>query len=241
PLDAAERIESMIRAARRIGNRLLGSVFGRRSEGDLADEIDFHIRLLAEEDIRRGITPEEAYRRARLKFGSVESTKQSYREQRDLPALDAVLRDLRYALRGIRKNPGFAAVAILSLAIGIGANTAIFAVVNGVLLQPLAYKDPQRVYGIREVINNGVAPVNPLHALEWARQCPSLEQVALMRGARVQLTGAGEPVSIRGVRVAHNLFSLLGVEPILGRAFLAQEEREGNDRVVIVSESLWRS
>jgi len=222
-------------------NRLLGSLFRRNADGDLAEELDSHIRLLADEDIRRGLPPEEAYRRAKLQFGAVESTKESYRDQRGLPALDAIVQDLRYAFRGMRKNPGFATVAILSLAIGIGANTAIFSLVNGVLLQPLAYKDPQRLFDIREVINNARVPVNPVHALVWAKQCRSLEQVALMRGARAQLTGGGEPMSIPGADVPHNLFQLFGVEPILGRAFFAEEEREGNDRVVILSESLWRS
>ncbi len=235
----------MIRILRRAWNRLLGSLSGHRRERDLAEELDAHIQLLAEEEIRRGLPPEEAHRRARLQFGSVESTKESYRDQRGLPALDAIVQDLRYGFRGLRKNPGFAAVAILSLAIGIGANTAIFSLVNSVLLQPLAYKEPQLLFSVREVafqLNNGsIMPVNPLHAREWAKQCPSLEDVALMRSTRADIISGGEPASIRGADVPHNLFTLLGVEPIVGRTFFAEEEREGNDRVVILSESLWRS
>jgi predicted permease len=224
-------------------NRLLGSLFGQRRDSDLAEELESHIQLLAEEEIRRGLPAELAYRRARLQFGSVESAKESYRDQRGLPVLDAILQDLRYALRGIRKNPGFATVAILSLAIGIGANTAIFSLVNGVLLQPLAYKDPQRLFAVREVIArvSASAPVNPVHAREWAAQCPSVEQVALMRANRFDLSSGGEPASIPGADVAHNLFTLFGVQPLLGRTFLAEEERQGNDGVVIISESLWRS
>src|SRR5688500_12653006 len=210
----------MTRTLRRAWNRLLGSLFGRRQESDLAEELDSHIQLLAEEDIRRGLPPEEAHRRAKLKFGSVESTKESYRDQRGLPVLDATIQDLRYALRGIRKNPGFAAVAILSLAIGIGANTAIFSLVNAVLLQPLAFKEAQRIFAVRELYP-GLAPVNPMHALEWAKQCPSLEQVALIRGNRTDVASGGEAASIPGADVPHNLFTLFGVEPILGRAFLA--------------------
>ena len=124
--------------------------------------------------------------------------------------------------------------------IGIGANTAIFSLVNAVLLQPLAYKDPQRLFAVREIQPSfrrlETVAVNPVHAREWADECPSLEQVALMRGGpRQMLAGGGEPVSVPGARVPHNFFALFGVEPILGRTFLPEEEQEGNDRVVILS------
>ena len=178
-----ERNEGMIRTLRRTWNRFLGSLSTARREGDLAEELECHIQLLAEDNMRRGVPPEEARRRARLQFGRMESTKESYRDQRGLPFLDALRQDLRYAFRGIRRNPGFAAVAILSLAIGIGANTAIFSLVNTVLLQPLAYQEPQRLFAVRELIPHffGQNPVgvNPVHAREWAKQCPSLEQVAV--------------------------------------------------------------
>jgi putative ABC transport system permease protein len=176
-----------------------------------------------------------------VQFGSLEAAKESYRDQRGLPVLDSIVQDLRYAWRGIRRNPGFAAVAVLSLGIGIGANTAIFSLVNAVLLEPLAYHDPQRLFWAREVTSVGVAPVNPVHAREWARQCPSLEQVALMRSNRADVAAGGEPASVPGADIPHNLLALLGVEPILGRSFLPEEEQEGNDRVAILSESLWRS
>lgn len=235
----------MIRAIRRNWNRLLGSFFRRPSDSDLADEIESHIHHIADEDIRRGLPPEEALRRARLQFGGVASTKENYRDQRSLPGFDALDQDFRYALRGIRRNPGFAAIAIFSLAIGIGANTAIFSVVNAVLLQPLAYKDPHRLFAVQEIspqLNNGKAmPVNPLHALEWAKQCPSLESVALLRGNRADIAGGDEPASVLGVDVPHNLFTHFGVDPILGRTFFAEEQQEGNHRVVALSEALWRS
>jgi putative ABC transport system permease protein len=235
----------MTRALRRTWNRLLGSLFRRNPDGDLAEEFDSHIQLLAEENIRRGIPPDEAHRRARLQFGSVESVKESYRDQLGLPALDSIVQDLRYAFRGIRKNTGFAVVAILSLTIGIGANSAIFSVVNAVLLRPLPFNDPHRIFAVREIVpqisGQNSIPVNPLHAREWATQCPSLEHVALMRGTRVQIAAGGEPASILGAQVPHNLFVLFGVKPILGRTFLAEEEQEGSDRVVILSESVWRS
>ena len=235
----------MIRTLRRTWNRMLGSFFRRNSDGDLAAELELHISLLAEENIRRGMPPDEAWRRARLEFGSLESAKESYRDQRGLPVLDAVFQDVRYALRGIHRSPGFAAVAILSLAIGIGANTAIFSVVNTVLLRPLGYKDPQRIFVVREVLPHlaGITsiPVNPVHVIEWARRCQSIERAALIQGTRVQTAAGGEPASILGARVGQDLFALLGIQPILGRTFLPEEEKEGNERVVILTEPLWRA
>jgi predicted permease len=237
--------ERMIRCLRRTFNRLRGSLVGGRSDRDLADELDAHLRLLADEDIRRGVPPEVAYRRARLRFGSIESAKERYRDQRGLPFLDTLIQDVRYAWCGMRRNPGFAAVAILSLAIGIGANTAIFSLVNGVLLRPLSYAEPDRVYAVREIRLPQAAPgsraANPMHARAWGAQCPSLESVGLIRGGRAQVAAGGEPASIPSADVSANLFTLLGVRPILGRAFLAAEEEEGGARVVILSESLWHA
>ncbi|HYZ85538.1 MAG TPA: ABC transporter permease, partial [Bryobacteraceae bacterium] len=233
------------RALLRNWNRLSGSLFGRRREDDLDEELEAHIRLLADDNERRGLPPDEAIRQARLQFGSMEATKESYRDQRGLPFLDTTFQDLRYALRSIWKSPGFATVAILSLAIGIGANTAIFSLVNMVLLQPLAFKEPQRVFALRETLPKfsgpKSVPVNPVHVREWGRQCPSLEQVALMQGDRMDLVSGSEPVSIPGINVSHNVFALFGVEPIMGRTFLPEEEQEGSNQVVMLSESLWRS
>ena len=129
--------------------------------------------------------------------------------------------------------------------LGIGANTAIFSLVNSVLLQPLAYKDPQRLFAVRELLpdlfGQTPIPVNPVHARAWAKQCPSLEDVAVMRSNRADVASGGEPASVPGADVPYNLFTLFGVELILGRTFMADEEREGYTRVVILSESLWRS
>jgi len=232
------------RALRRFWNRLLGSLSSRHADAELSEELASHIQLMAEEEIRRGVAPEVAHRNARLRFGSVDAAAESYRDQRGLPLLETVFQDLRYSIRGIRRHPGFAAVAVFSLAIGIGANTAIFSLVNSVLLQPLAYKDPSRVYSARtllpSVFDRNPIAVNPMQAREWARECASLEQVALMRGRSAQIVAGGEPAALRGGDVPHNFFSLFGVEPLLGRAFLMEEEQEGHDRVVILSESLWR-
>jgi putative ABC transport system permease protein len=235
----------MTRTLRRAWKRLLSSLSRRKDDPDLAEELESHIRLLTDENIRRGLPPEEARRRARIQFGGLESTKESYRDQRGLPALDTHLQDLRFASRGIRRKPGFAAVAILSLAIGIGANTTIFSLVNSVLLHPLAYHDPQRLFSVREIapqLNNGKPmPVNPLHAREWARQCPAVEQAAVMDVGSASLVVNGEPARVPAAAVSHNLFAVLGIDPLWGRTFLPEEEQEGRDPVVILSESIWRS
>ncbi|HJU42256.1 MAG TPA: ABC transporter permease, partial [Vicinamibacterales bacterium] len=234
----------MMRILRRGWRRLLGSLPARTADTELAEELESHIAMLTDENMRRGMTREEAERRARIKFGNVEAMKERYRDQRGLPFLETTLQDLRYSVRVLRKNRGFTAVAVLSLAIGIGANTAIFSLVNGVLLQPLAYPDPDRLFAARTTpaVNfGGVFPVNPAQARAWAEGCPSLEGVAILRPSRGQLAAGTEPALVPGARVTHNFFTVLGVEPTLGRAFLPEEDEPGSDAVVILTESLWRA
>ncbi|HKV47370.1 MAG TPA: ABC transporter permease [Candidatus Acidoferrales bacterium] len=230
----------MMRALRRTWKRLLGS--SGRGDHDLADELNCHLQFLTDENIRRGLSPEEAQRQARLTFGSVESAKEDYRQQRGFPFIETTIRDLQYAFRGVRRNPGFALVAILSLGVGIGASTAVFSLIDSVLLRPLAFQNPQRVFAVRESNSHfAVMPVNPVHASDWASECSSLQEVALVRANRTELGSGGEPISLNGADVSYNIFHLFGVEPILGRTFRSEEQQEGNDHVVILSESLWRS
>ena len=232
----------MTRTLRRTWNRLLGSLGFRQPDAELAEEFASHIDMLAEQHMRRGLSRDEAYRQARLKFGGLAAATENYRDQRGLPGFETAAQDLRYAIRILRKNPGFASVAVLSLAIGIGANTAIFSLVSGVLLQPLPYTDPDRLFAVREIRNStGIGAVNPVHARAWAEQCPSLEHVTLLRSSRGQVAAGGDPATLPGARVTHNFFALLGVEPMLGRTFLPEEEQEGRDRVVILTEPLWRA
>jgi predicted permease len=232
----------MTRTVRRAWNQLLGSLGVRQPDAELAEEFASHIDMLTEQNMRRGLPRDEAYRQARLTFGGLAVATENYRDARGLPGLDMAVQDVRYAIRLLRKNPGFASVAVLSLAIGIGANTAIFSLVSGVLLQPLPYADPDRLFAVREVRNSdGISPVTPVLARAWAEQCPSLEHVTLLRSSRGQVAAGGDPATLPGARVTHNFFALLGVEPMLGRTFLPDEEQEGRDRVVILTESLWRA
>jgi putative ABC transport system permease protein len=235
----------VIRALRRGWTRLVGTLLRRHDDHDLDQEIEAHIHWLADEGIRDGLSREEASRRARIRFGGVEAAKERYRDQRVLPFVEVLIHDVRDALRGIRRSPGFTSIAVLSLGIGIGANTAIFSLVDAVLLTPLPYSDPNRVFVARELdpqlFGDRLLGVNPVHAREWAARCPSVEDVALMQTVSAQLTGAGEPVAVRGARISPNMLGLLGVEPIRGRGFRADEAQEGGHLVAMLSEDLWRA
>ena len=157
--------------------------------------------------------------------------------------METLWQDLRYALRMPFKNPGFTAVAVLTLALGIGANTAIFSVINTVLLRPLPYKDPDRLGMVWEDNTKGGYPRDTPAAanyVDWRDQNQVFESMAAMADQSFNLTGVGEPERIEGRRVSASLFPLLGVEPYLGRAFSPEEDQPGNNRVVILSYGLWQ-
>jgi len=153
--------------------------------------------------------------------------------------------DVRYGFRTLARTPGYAVVIVLTLALGIGATTAIFSMVNGVLLRPLAYPESDRLVYVHEFISTladklPVLPVSARHFLEWRQRCSSFENLSLLSSGPVNLTGKGEPEILAVVRASANLFETLRVRPALGRTFTAEEETEGGHRVVIISDRLWR-
>jgi predicted permease len=153
--------------------------------------------------------------------------------------------DLLYALRAMLRNPGFSAIAIATLAVGIGANTAIFSVVDGVLIRPLGYGDESRLFVIHEVVPKfshlaPLLPVNAMHFLEWRKRVHAFGRLAMIGGMRVNLTGAGEPERLAAARVSPDLFPMLGARTQLGRTFLEEEDQPGRDDVVVLSNDLWR-
>jgi predicted permease len=159
--------------------------------------------------------------------------------------MKGIWQDIRYAARGLRQSPKFAAVTVLTLALGIGATTAIFSLVNGVLLRPLAYPGSGRLVCVHEFIptlarNLPVLPVSARHFLEWRQRCSSFESLSVLLPAPVNLTGAGEPEVLKAVRVSANLFQTLRVQPSVGRAFATEEESEGRHHVAVIGEGLWR-
>jgi putative ABC transport system permease protein len=223
----------------------LGGLFHKeRRDRELAEELESHLQMHIEDNLRSGMTPEEARRQAHIKLGGLEQTEESYRDRRSLPALETVIQDLRYGLRMLAKNPGFTAVAVLTLALGIGANTAIFSVVNAVLLRPLPYMDPDRLVQISE--NNpkygtlwfAVAPAN---FLDWQQQNHVFESMAIFGvwSEEFYLAGVGQPEQLQGRYVSASFFPLLGVQPILGRTFLPEEDRPGQ-RVVVLTYAFWQ-
>jgi putative ABC transport system permease protein len=223
--------------------RRLGGLFGwRRSESELAAELESHLALHIEDNLRAGMMPEEARRQALLKLGGLEQAKESYRERRGIPALETLWQDVRYGLRMLRKSPGFTLAAVLTLALGIGANTAIFSVVDAVLLRALPFKDAGRLVLLRETnARVGRVSVSYPDFLDWRKQARSFSSMAAVGNIEFDLTGAGQPEDIAGYRVSPNFLSLLGVTPILGRDFQPQEEKPDTAPVVLLGYRLWQT
>jgi predicted permease len=215
----------------------------RQVEQEFEHELETHLSMLTDENVRRGMTPEAARRAARIRLGGVAQLKETNRELRGLPVLETFLQDARYALRMLRKNPGFTAVAVLTIALGIGANTAIFSVVYAVLLKPLPYTNPDQLFtafqantqqGIRET---GCSFPN---FEEWRTQNHVFSELAGVVGHQLTLTGRGEPSVVNTSVVTPEFFALLDVKPLAGRIFFPQDGKPGAAPVVLVSEDLWR-
>jgi len=220
---------------RRTWIRLMGTLTGSRHESELTDEIESHLQMQTEDNLRLGMSPQRARRAAVLQSGGIESAKDRYRDQRGLPPLETLGRDVAYAFRSMRKNPEFAAAAILSLALGIGATTAIFSVTDSVLLRSLPYAHPERL----ATVSVGGAITGPLYEA-FRQEARSIESGALFTSWYFDLAGQGEPERIPAARVSADLFPLLGVMPERGRTFTAEEDQRGHDQVVVIGDALWK-
>ena len=222
----------------------IGSLFSRRaSDRDFAAELDSHLSLLIEENMRRGMPPAEARRLARLRLGGSAQLQETNRELRGLPALESFFQDCRYAVRTLRKSPGFTAVAILTLALGIGANTAIFSVVYAEVLRPLPYANPGQLVGVFFAKpQENIPPEGFFYGdyLAFREQNHVFSEMAGVVSHSLTFTGHGEPTEVRVLDVTPEFFSLLGVNPLQGRTFVSQDGISGGAPVVIISENLWR-
>ncbi len=208
-----------------------------RAERELAREIEAHLALLAEDFEHRGLSPEEARQAAHRAYGGIEQAKELHRDARSFPRFEQLLRDIRYGTRSLSRTPGFTAVAVLTLALGIGASTAIFSVVNAVLLRPLAYQDADRLVTI---LHYGTGPVATANYLDWRDQSRSFTAMGGADFWTPNLTNSDPPQHLYGMKVTGNLLPLLGVDPLLGRLFIPGEDQAGAEHEVILSYGLWQ-
>lgn len=221
----------------------LRALVGRSAiESGLSEEIRFHLDQQTAKNVRSGMERGEARRQALIKFGGIERTKENTRDEYRAALLENFFRDIRYGARSLGRAPGFTAVATLTLALGIGANTAIFSVVNTVLLKPLSYRDPDRLAFVWER-NTAIGKERDLVALpnylDWTAQNSVFEALGAYRVDGFPLTGAGEPESVTALTVSSSLFRALGVDAAVGRTF-TQDEETRKHRVVVLGHEFWQ-
>lgn len=234
----------MPRWMRDVARRMTGFVRRAGIERRLDDEMRFHLDMLAEKHVRAGVAPDEARRAALAQFGGTERFKDDARDEYRSQWLDALWQDVRYALRVMRRNPGFATAAALTFALGIGASTAIFSVVHGVLLAPLPYAEPNRLVVVweRNVARGNDHNVVAVPNFEaWRKRARSFDGMAALVPLPATVAGAPSPERLMGAEVSPGYFRLLGVAPALGREFAPAEERNGGADVLVLSDGFWRS
>ncbi len=214
---------------------------GRHLDDEIDAEQQFHISSRIDELIGDGVAPDEANRQARLQFGSRVKAHAESRDARLFSWLESTRQDVYYAFRALIKSPSFALVSILTLALGIGANTAIFSVVNGVLLNPLPYPNPDRIVVLYEKVPNfDKGSISYPNFLDWQRINRTFSAIAAYRPAGFSLMGMGEPEHLHGEMVSSGFFEILGVRPVVGRTFTKEEDRRGVNPPAMISEGLWR-
>ncbi len=220
----------------------LGELFQKdRRERELAAEMESHLQMHIEDNLRAGMTAAEARREALMKLGGVEQTKENYRERRGLPLLETLFQDARFAARMLLKNPGFTAIAVLTLVLGIGATTAIFSVVYGVLLRPLPYPEPDQIVQLWEVSAKGGRMNFPEPNFTDIRSASqTLEALAECNAGPFTITGGAEPTRTVAALVSRDFFKVMRVSPLLGRSFSPEDQREGAAPVLLVSHGYWQ-
>jgi predicted permease len=234
-----------MKTLRRLFHQLTWWTRSARDEDILRAEIDEHIAMQTAENVRGGMSPIDARRQALLKFGGVEAVKEGYRDQRGLPFLETLAHDVRHALRRLRKARGFTAAVLATLALGIGANTAIFSIVNAVLLRPLPFEEPDRLVRIFTLPPGGTPnDLSPGKFYDWQRDARSFEGMALYQCCGLKelaLTGTGTARAVRGIAVSADFFEVVRARPALGRVFRQEEDTPGGTHVVILSDRFWRA
>src|SRR5262245_8011343 len=211
-----------------------------RTEQELTEEIDAYLEMLVEQKIKQGLDPAEARRAALIELGGREQVKEKVREARIGYQMETLWQDMRYAMRMLLKQPVITLIAIFTLALGIGANTAIFSVVNAVLLNAVPYYEPQRLVWITEGYNKAGNSVGAASYLNLLTQSQAFEHLVASNGGRLDLTGRGEPERLESSSVTASMFPAFGVTPQLGRAFTPEEDRPEATRVALLGHAFWQ-
>jgi putative ABC transport system permease protein len=219
----------------------------RRHHHDFSAELDAHLQSHIDDQVRAGRTPAEARRAAIVTLGGLVPVTEAYRDRQRVPFVEKTMQDLRYAVRMLVKAPGFSLVAIVTLALGIGANTAIFSLVSAVLLRPLPFPQPDRLVFVWDDVSaqtNGrfsLTEPTPADYAAWKAQSRSFTDMAAMTQATYNLTGSAEPHKIEGIRTTANLFGVLGMQPLVGRTLTPADDRPDANAVVVLDARVWRS
>jgi putative ABC transport system permease protein len=225
-------------------SRLAGIFNKRQRDGELTDELESHLQFHVDDNLRSGMSLEEARRQALIALGGVEQAKEIYRERRSLPVIETLLQDLRYSVRMLRKNLSFAALVLLILALGIGANSSIFSVVNAVLLRPLPYPQSDRLVYLEESNPHQGWPrfsASPANFLDWRAQTRSFDQMVAYAQDTSNVMLGDSPEHWTGTAATQGFFEALKVRPALGRAFSDDDFIAGKNHVLVISDALWRS
>ena len=222
--------------------RIAGALNRTRRERELADEIESHLQLQVDDNLARGMSPDEARRAAVLQLGSAEALKEAYREQRGLPFVDHAAQDLKYAGRALRRSPGFTAVAVITIAFGVAGPVVIFTMAKAWILEPLPFDRPTELLDIRRVYpaTGERGSLNPADFLDFRQRTRTLRAMAAYRDTEVRVTGGDRAERVRGADVTANFFDLLGARAATGRFFAAGEDAPGAPRVAVISEAIWR-
>jgi predicted permease len=240
--------KSLIASIRRALNRILSFLSKPPLDRDLEQEMASHLDFAIEDNLRRGLSSEEARRQAMIRFGGVMQAKELHRETRGLPGLDILAQDLTYTVRTLLRDKSFTIVSVLILALGIGANIAVFSVVNTILIRPLPFRDSQQVLWMAPATSKCGFSCETYTAdayEEFREQNHTFQDVAgyfaFSSSDNVKLTGHGQPKPATGIAVTGNFFQTLGVEPALGRLFAEEETRQGARPVALLANAFWKS
>jgi putative ABC transport system permease protein len=236
-----------MRRARGWFTRLIAPLRPGRADADLDAELQSHLELHIADNIRAGMTPDAARRSAWIALGGMERTKDEIRDQRGFPVLDSLVRDVRHAVRLLLKSPGFTLTAIVILGLGIGANAAIFSIVNGVVLRPLPFPDSSRIVRVwhtpphEQFPGTTIFSVSPANYIDWHAQNTSFERMSVYGFRPANLSGRGEPDALRGAAVSGEFFEVLRAQALLGRTLLPGDNDPARSHVLVLAERVWKS